>query len=108
MRTRSGIVALVVLAIGLAAGVSLASPAASQAESPENAVVAWNANAGEAVLAACLLGGFAPQEARMYAMMHVAAHDAVNAIDRRSRPYAVGLDATPGTSPDAAVAAAAR
>jgi hypothetical protein len=24
----------------------------------------------------------------MYAMVHVAVHDAVNAIDRRSRPYA--------------------
>ena len=31
-------------------------------------------------------------ESRMYAMTHVAIHDALNAIDRRSRPYA--LDAT--------------
>jgi hypothetical protein len=40
--------------------------------------------------------------------MHVAVHDALNGIDRRSRPYAVRLGAAPGTSPDAAVAAAAR
>jgi hypothetical protein len=41
-------------------------------------------------------------------MMHVAIHDAVNAIDRRSRPYALDVQAEPGASPDAAVAAAAR
>lgn len=29
-----------------------------------------------------------PHEARLYAMMHLAIHDALNAIDRRSRPYA--------------------
>ena len=72
-----------------------------------DAVVAWNANAGEASVAACFIGGYAPQEARMYAMMHVAIHDALNGIDRRSQPYAVDLLAAPGTSPDAAVAAAA-
>ena len=70
-------------------------------------VTAWNANAGEASIAACFLGGYGPQEARMYAMMHVAIHDALNGIVRRSRPYAVNLHAAPGTSPDAAVAAAA-
>ena len=42
----------------------------------------------------------------MYAMMHVAVHDALGGIDRRSQPYAVSLSAT-RTSPDA-VAAAAR
>jgi hypothetical protein len=99
---------LLVLAVCLAAGVLLASATGSRSEPGPNAVTAWNANAGEAVIAACFLGGFAPQEARMYAMMHVAVHDALSGIDRRSRPYAVSLSATPGTSPDAAVAAAAR
>ena len=99
---------LLVLTVCLAVGVSLTGATASAPGSGPNAVIAWNANAGEAVLAACFLGGFAPQEARMYAMVHVAVHDALNAIDRRSRPYAVSLNATPGTSPDAAVAAAAR
>lgn len=83
------------------------SSAALHVEST-NAVIAWNANAGEAVLAACSLGGYAPQEARMYAMTHAAIHDALNGIDRRSRPYAARLIAAPGASPDAAVAAAAR
>ena len=40
-------------------------------------------------------------------MMHLAIHDALNAIDRRYQPYAYDTKAEPGTSPDAAVAAAA-
>jgi hypothetical protein len=86
----------------------LASATASAPALGPNAVVSWNANAGEAAIAACFLGGYGPQEARMYAMMQVAVHDALNGIDRRSRPYAASLSATPGTSPEAAVAAAAR
>ena len=38
-------------------------------------------------------------ESRLYAMMHVAIHDALNAIDRRSRPYAFDAQgARPGVS----------
>ena len=81
----------------------LGAPAGSTGD----AVLAWSANAGEASVVACFIGGYAPQEARMYAMMHVAIHDALNGIDRRSQPYAVDLLAAPGTSPEAAVAAAA-
>ena len=44
----------------------------------------------------------------MYAMTHVAIHDALNAIDRRFRPYAYDDAAKRGASADAAVAAAAR
>ena len=44
----------------------------------------------------------------MYAMVHVAVHDAVNAIDRRSRPYAFIANVNGPVSADAAVAAAAR
>jgi hypothetical protein len=104
------LILLVLPAIALAAaafGSGGTSSAALHVEST-NAVTAWNANAGEAVLAACSLGGYAPQEARMYAMTHAAIHDALNGIDRRSRPYAAQLTAAPGASPDAAVAAAAR
>ena len=99
---------LVALAATLAVGLFLASATASAPTSGPNAVTAWNANAGEATVAACFLGGFAPQEARMYAMMHVAIHDALNAIDLRSRPYAAAIQAAPGASPDAAIAAASR
>jgi hypothetical protein len=44
----------------------------------------------------------------MFAMTHVAIHDALNAIDRRFEPYAFHQRATSRTSPRAAVAAAAR
>jgi hypothetical protein len=47
-------------------------------------------------------------EARLYAMMHVAIHDALNAIDRRSRPYAYNVQGNAGASKEAAIAAAAR
>lgn len=96
------------LAACLAAGMFLTSATASGPASGPNAVTAWNANAGEAAIAACFLGGYGPQEARMYAMMHVAIHDALSGIDRRSRPYAASFAAAPGASPEAAVAAASR
>jgi hypothetical protein len=37
--------------------------------------------------------------------LHIAIHDALNAIDRRYQPYAYNQKAAPGASPDAAVAA---
>ena len=74
-----------------------------------DAVTVWNANAGQAALDACLAPTNNPlHESRLYAAMHVAIHDALNAIDRRSRPYVFKTGAKPGASPDAAVAAAAR
>jgi len=99
---------LLCLAVVLAAGMFSTSAPASEQASGSNAVTAWNANAGDAVVAACFLGGYAPQEARLYAMTQVAIHDALNGIERRSRPYAASLSAVPGASPEAAVAAAAR
>jgi hypothetical protein len=77
-------------------------------QAPSNAVAVWNANAGVAATAACLTPlGDPLHESRMYAMTHVAIHDALNAIDRRARPYTFEK-AEPSASPDAAVAAAAR
>ena len=74
-----------------------------------DAVTVWNKNAGVAATAACLAPLNNPlHESRIYAMMHVAIHDALNAIDRRSRPYAFDAQAQAGASSDAAVAAAAR
>src|SRR4029450_1050936 len=74
-----------------------------------DAVTVWNANAGVAATAACLAPLNNPlHESRIYAMMHVAIHDAVNAIDRRSRPYALDVQAEADASPDAAAPAAAR
>ena len=48
-----------------------------------------------------------PFQSRVYAITHVAIHDAVNAIDRRYRPYALSSQPDLGASPDAAVATAA-
>lgn len=73
-----------------------------------DAVTDWNENAGEAAKAACLSPADDPlHESRMYAMVHIAIHDALNAIDRRSRPYTFDSQAPSDTSADAAVAAAA-
>ena len=75
----------------------------------EMRLTTWNANAGEAAVAACISPTGNPlHESQMYAMVHVAIHDALNAIDRRSRPYAFDGHADARASPDAAVAAAAR
>jgi hypothetical protein len=95
----------------LAATIAATAPcAAAQAAVPSDAVSAWNANAGEAALASCLAPTNNPlHESRMYAAMHLAVHDALNAIDRRSRPYAFATRRPlPGASFDAAVAAASR
>ena len=73
-----------------------------------DAVTDWNVNAGEAAQAACLSPSNDPlHESRMYAMTHIAIHDALNAITRRSRPYTFDSQAPSGASPEAAVAAAA-
>jgi PAP2 superfamily len=85
------------------------SAAPGQPAPGHDAVTVWNANAVEAALAAGITPAFDPlHESRLYAMMHIAIHDALNAIERRSRPYALDVRVAPGTSADAAVAAAAR
>jgi hypothetical protein len=74
-----------------------------------DAVTDWNARAGRAARAACIAPADDPlHESRLYAMMHLAVHDALNAIDRRSRPYALDVQGPFTASPEAAVAAAAR
>jgi hypothetical protein len=84
----------------------------SDDESPSSpdAVLQWNANAGKAAIAACISPAPNPlHESRMYAMMHLAIHDALNAIELHSRPYAYKPDERQrDASPDAAVASAAR
>jgi len=68
-------------------------------------VTIWNGNASKPARTGCI---DALNESRMYAMMHIAIHDAVNAIDRRFQPYILDLPEIPGASVDAAVATAAR
>ena len=97
-----------VLATGLTfTAIGLVSHA-SVAGASDNAVSDWNATAGQAARAGCLSPANDPlHEARMYAISHIAIHDALNAIDRRYEPYAYDAQAPAGTSIDAAVAAAA-
>ena len=81
----------------------------SAASASADAVTHWNAVASNSALACGISPGANPlHESRMYAMTHLAVHDALNAIDRRSRPYALDTRVQPWASADAAVAAAAR
>ncbi len=94
MRNRAiFVMAAVAVVAALSAPTTTAAPSSTAGESlrgsAEDAVLIWNANAGQAALAACLAPTGNPLlESRIYAMMHVAIHDALNAIERRSRPYA--------------------
>lgn len=110
-KSRPGAVtALLAMAlIAPAGGVASASaPSEAVAAVAANPVVVWNANAADAARTACLAPLNNPlHESRMYAIMHLAIHDALNAIKPRSRPYAYHGSA-PGASAPAAVAAAAR
>jgi hypothetical protein len=100
---------LLVVSIAAIVLALVAAPASAHPTVRSDAVSAWNANAGEAALAACISPNNNPlHESRLYAMTHVAIHDALNAIDSRSEPYVFDGEAKRRTSPDAAVAAAAR
>jgi hypothetical protein len=69
-----------------------------------DAVTEWNTNAAKATsVAPCL--GF--RESLLYAMMHLAIHDALNAIQRRFQPYGLDIQGPSGASAQAAVATAA-
>ena len=101
---------LLAVALGAAVLGAVVAPAGAHPTVRSDAVRAWNANAGNAAIAACLAPTNNPlHESRMYAAMHVAIHDALNAIERRSSPYAFATQRPlPRASPDATVAAAAR
>jgi hypothetical protein len=74
-----------------------------------DAVLTWSNNALKAAQAACVIAsGNGLAEARMYAMMHAAVHDAVNAIHPRSHPYVFDGKVHGPASTKAAAAAAAR
>ena len=110
-RGLAAVVAAGVVAVTAAAGQAsgTASTGSSSVGAPTDAVTAWNANAVDAAVAACLSPANHPLlEVRLYALMHLAIHDALNAIDRHFASFVPGLARTPGASPQAAVASAAR
>ena len=84
----------------LACALAVAVPGQACAD----AVTDWNAQANLVIGGA----GGPPQQFRVFAMVHIAIHDALNAIDPRYRTYAVMGAGNPNSSPDAAVARAAR
>ncbi len=71
---------------------------------PPDMVLRWNEVALDAIRAAKTPP---PMAARNLAMVHLAIFDAVNAIERRYRPYAVDALPEAGASTDAAAASAA-
>jgi membrane-associated phospholipid phosphatase len=85
---------------GVVIAMLLCSPRTAAAQG--NAVTAWNTIATAAVL----VNPGRILDSRAMAAVHAAIHDAVNAVDRRYRPY-LRDDHAPGASLDAAVAAAA-
>jgi hypothetical protein len=86
------------IAVTLLAAVAFANNARADVVTDWNVIATTNAPAA---------GNNAIQQSRIYAMTHAAIHDALNAIDRRYKPYALDMYGNPGASPAAAVAAAA-
>ena len=82
------------------AALLIASPVASA-----DAVCDWNAKAGEIVVSARM---GPPPANRAMAITHTAVYEAVNAITKRYPSGALKLEAAPGASVDAAIAAANR
>ncbi len=111
LRTLSGMVAIGISILALALGLTSCGGGyggPTYAPADTNAPAEWSAIAVKAVLDASAVtpGGVSPmEESRAYAMAFVAAHDALNAIDRRYKPYLSDLQA-PGANADAAVASA--
>ena len=90
----------------LITGAMATGPASAGAPAPGNAVTHWNTVAEEVFTPTQGTNPLA--QSRTLAIMHAAIHDALNAIERRFRPYTEGLAAAPGASAGAAVAAASR
>lgn len=95
------------MAVVLAVAANAQSDAA-RANSPRhgNAITDWNT---VAIKAFTPFEGTNPMaHSRILAILHASIHDALNAIDRRYASYTPGVPASPGASPEAAVASAAR
>lgn len=83
------------------------SPTVAAGRSDQNLVLRWNQYAGDVAVAACISPTGNPlHESRMYAVMHLAVHDALQAIRPTAEVYALHAWA-PNASARAAVASAA-
>ena len=100
--------AAVIVAALAAGGLPTVAKAEETAPMP-NSVQRWNKTAGAVALASCISPGNDPlHESRMYAISSLAAHDALNAIDRHFESYALRGVRARNASAIAAVAAASR
>ena len=88
------------LQIGLLAVSSLTSPMASS-----DVITEWNIKAGD-IVGDAKLG--TPPSNRVLAIVHTAMYEAANAVTRRYPPDALNVEAAPGASLEAAIAAASR
>ena len=103
-------VAALVLAVGTTVGTVQGAPptAGAAGQTASNLVIGLNETLARAALASGIAPGPDPlHESRMYTMVHLAIHDALNTIDRRSEPYAMDFGPLPDASVEAAVAVAA-
>jgi hypothetical protein len=109
--TRTQLASALALLVVATVGTVCAVPA-SGGPAPDGvsgAVLYWNEAAGRAATAACIAPLDNPlHESRMYAMTHLAIHDALNAIDRLYDAYTSRPAAEPTVSREAAVAGASR
>jgi hypothetical protein len=107
-------------AVAVAAALSMvvlfgraAAPAQAGPETPEDAVIDWNANALQAIFTATTASprpgaGQAPNIGGLHvAMVQGAVYDAVNMIDGGHEPYLDGLPSAPADASKAAAAATA-
>jgi hypothetical protein len=107
MRRMLTVVGLICSSAAIAASISSAQPVDASAARPVGQVVQWN----RTLLTIVRTPGAQPatiHSTRSFAMMHAAIFDAVNAIDRKYRSYAIQLNRVSRfASQDAAAAAAA-
>ena len=83
----------------------LAHPLPTRAAAAADEVTRWNV---VATTTAASTETDPLTESRIFAILHLAIHDAVNSVVRKYQPYALDAPAVPGASVDVAVAAAAR
>ena len=111
MRKTRRLAILVAASAALLGGQALAAgdaTAQGSARVSGQAVIDWNERAAGVALTCGLAPANNPlHESRMYAMMHIAINDSLNAISHRAQPYVYSAS-VPSASPVAAIASAAR
>jgi hypothetical protein len=104
MRARLIVLSLCLGVLGLGGAAATSNAQVQAAGPPDTYVAAWDAIGSQAFTAAAL----SPAEGHViFAYVAIAVYDSVMAVKGGYAPFAVDVDAPPGTSAEAAVAAAA-